>query len=144
MVRTGAFIVRGAFNPWSGNQNPKSLPGSSVHGILQARTLDWIAMCSSRVSSWPRDQTQVSCGSCIAGRFFTTEPPEILHFNSFKRHLLSTYYERSSSLLVLTSLWTQAKLKSLKMIRQLEKRLRQENGTFIYRLNVLKDRSTPS
>ena len=45
-----------------------SLPGSSVHGILQARILEWVAMPSSRGSSQPRDRTQVSC---IAGRFFT-------------------------------------------------------------------------
>ena len=44
-----------------------SLPGSSVHGILQARILEWAAMPSSRASSQPRDWTQVSC---IAGRFF--------------------------------------------------------------------------
>ena len=49
-------------------------PGSSVHGILQAR-LEWIARPSSKTSSWPRDQTCVSCGSCTAARFFTTEPP---------------------------------------------------------------------
>ena len=41
---------------------------SSVHGILQARILEWVAISSSRGSSQPRDQTQVSC---IAGRFFT-------------------------------------------------------------------------
>ena len=35
-----------------------SLPGSFVHGILQARILEWIAMPSSRGSSQPRDQTQ--------------------------------------------------------------------------------------
>ena len=49
-----------------------SSPGSSVHGILQARILGWITMPSSRGSSWPRYWTQVSC---IAGRFFTAEPP---------------------------------------------------------------------
>ena len=49
-----------------------SLPGSSVHGILQARILQWVAMPSSRGSSWPRDQTHISCGSCTAGGFFTT------------------------------------------------------------------------
>ena len=38
-----------------------SPPGSSVHGILQARTLEWIAIPFSRRSSQPRDQTQVSC-----------------------------------------------------------------------------------
>ena len=37
-----------------------SLPGSSVHGILQARILKWVAMPSSRGSSWPRDQIHVS------------------------------------------------------------------------------------
>ena len=45
-----------------------SPPGSFVHGILQARILEWDAIPFSRVSSWPRDQTQVSC---MAGRFFT-------------------------------------------------------------------------
>ena len=45
-----------------------SPPGSSVYGILQARILEWVAIPFSRGSSWPRDQTQVSC---IAARFFT-------------------------------------------------------------------------
>ena len=52
-----------------------SPPGASVHGILQARILEGVAMPSSRGSSWPRDETRVSCISCTAGRFFTTEPP---------------------------------------------------------------------
>ena len=42
--------------------------GSFVHGILQARILEWIAIFFSRWSSWPRDWTRVSC---IAGQFFT-------------------------------------------------------------------------
>ena len=42
--------------------------GSYVHGILQARILEWVAMPFSRGSSWPRNQTRVSC---ISGRFFT-------------------------------------------------------------------------
>ena len=41
--------------------------GSSVHGILQARILEWVAISFSRGSSWPRDQTQVSH---TAGRHF--------------------------------------------------------------------------
>ena len=45
-----------------------SPPGSSVHGILQARILEWVAIPFSRGSSRPRDQTQISC---IAGGFFT-------------------------------------------------------------------------
>ena len=36
-------------------------PGSSVHGIFQARILEWVAICYSRESSQPRDQTQISC-----------------------------------------------------------------------------------
>ena len=42
--------------------------GSFVHGILQARTLEWVAISFSRGSSQPRDRTLVSC---IADRFFT-------------------------------------------------------------------------
>ena len=47
-----------------------SLPGSSVHRILQAR-LEWVAMAFPRGSSRPRDWTCIFCVSCIAGRFFT-------------------------------------------------------------------------
>ena len=45
-----------------------SLPGSSIHGILQARIQEWVAILFSRGSFQPRHQTWVSC---IAGRFFT-------------------------------------------------------------------------
>ena len=45
-----------------------SPPGSSVRGILHARILEWVAISFSRRTSWPRDQTQISC---IAGGFFT-------------------------------------------------------------------------
>ena len=48
-----------------------SFPGSSVHGILQIRILEWVAIVFSRGSSQPRDQISISC---IAGRFFTIEP----------------------------------------------------------------------
>ena len=46
-----------------------SLPASSVHGILQARILEWVASPFSRASSQPRDQTRVSH---IVGGFFTS------------------------------------------------------------------------
>ena len=42
-----------------------SPPGSSVHGILWARTLEWVAMPSSRGSSQSRDQTHISCVAYI-------------------------------------------------------------------------------
>ena len=43
-------------------------PGSSIHAILQARVLEWVAISFSEGSSWPRDQTRVSH---IVGRRFT-------------------------------------------------------------------------
>ena len=46
-----------------------SPPGFSVHGILQARILEWAAMPSSRGSSQPRDGTRVPC---TESEFFTT------------------------------------------------------------------------
>ena len=49
-------------------------PGSSVHGILQARILQWVAIPFSRGSSQPRNGTQVSC---LASRFFTDLPAEL-------------------------------------------------------------------
>ena len=45
-----------------------SLPGSSIHGILQVKILEWVAIPFTRGSSWPRDKTQISY---IAGGFFT-------------------------------------------------------------------------
>ena len=54
--------------------NPKdcSLPGSSVHGISQARILKWVGISFSRGYSWPRKWTQISR---IAGRFLPSKPP---------------------------------------------------------------------
>ena len=48
------------WDPWT-----VASPGSSVHGILQARILEWTAISFSMGSSWPRDWTWVSC---TAGR----------------------------------------------------------------------------
>ena len=57
-----------------------SPPGSSIHGILQARVLEWVAISFSRGSSWPRDWTWVSS---IAGRCFY----HLSHQGSPKRRL---------------------------------------------------------
>ena len=45
--------------------------GSSVHGIFQARIVEWVAISFSRESSQPRNQARVTCVSCIASGFFT-------------------------------------------------------------------------
>ena len=67
-----------------------SFPGSWVHGILQAKILECVAISFSRGSLKPRDQTQVSC---IAGRFFTIWAT---------REALLCLYDRFLLLLLLT------------------------------------------
>ena len=54
----GSLVAKS--NPTLCNPMDYSLPGSSVHGVFQARILEWVAI-SSRASSQPRDQTCVSC-----------------------------------------------------------------------------------
>ena len=67
-----------------------SLSGSSVHGILQARILEWVAILFSRGSSQPRDRTWVSC---IAGGFFTTRAiSELSKCESANAKLLQSCY----------------------------------------------------
>ena len=66
-----------------------SPPDFSVHGILQARILEWVAIPFSRESSRLRDRSQVSC---IAGRFFTiwaTREAHVLSCSSFAVQLLN-------------------------------------------------------
>ena len=55
-----------------------SPPGSSVHEISQTRILEWVAISSSKWSSWCRDGTHVSQSSALVGRFLITEPPRKL------------------------------------------------------------------
>ena len=69
-----------------------SPPGSSVHGILQARVLEWAAIPFSRGSSQPRDWTQVSC---IAGGFFTLWATREAHnyiFGGFSKLIVHQKY----------------------------------------------------
>ena len=60
------------------NPMDRCLPGSSVHGILQARILEWIAIPFSRDYSRPRDQTRVSC----IGRWILYHLPPRKHASS--------------------------------------------------------------
>ena len=70
ILKIGCFVVVELFSCGRLFWDPMncSLPGSSVHGILQARLLEWVVIPFSRGSSQPRNQTVVSC---IAGKFFT-------------------------------------------------------------------------
>ena len=83
-----------------------SLLGSSIHGIFQARILEWVAISFSRRSSWPRDWTLVCCVSCIVGRHFTiwatrevltnTEQNKTWNLWPSTDHTLSPQYCRAS------------------------------------------------
>ena len=60
---------------WFCNPMDCSPQGSSVHRSLLARILAWVAISSSRGSSWPRDWTLVSSVCCIAADSLHPEPP---------------------------------------------------------------------
>ena len=51
-------------------------PGSSIHGIAQARILEWVAISFSKGSSNPGIKPASLTSPALAGGFFTTEPPE--------------------------------------------------------------------
>ena len=72
-----------------------SLPVSSVHGISQARILEWVAISFSRGSSWPRDQNQIF--PALAGGFFTTEPS---FMNLMSLQCLGVFHETHISVIV--------------------------------------------
>ena len=68
-----------------------SPPGSSVHGILQARVLEWVAIPFPRGSSWPRDRTQVSCPEVRFSTLWATREAHSLlwpFLNLNKKHCL--------------------------------------------------------
>ena len=82
-----------------------SPPGSSVHGISQARIVEWVAISFSQGSSQSGDQIYASC---ITGGFFTTEPPGNPHTGLDKSpkgsHLEGHQMNSSSILEMLTEL----------------------------------------
>ena len=75
-----------------------SPPGSSVHGIFQARIVEWVAIPFSRGSSWPRDQTWISH---FVGRFFTiwatreAQPSFLLVFYFYLLHMVCSNNQNS-------------------------------------------------
>ena len=69
-----------------------SLLGSSVHGIFQARVLEWVAISFSRGSSWPRDRTQVS--HTVGRRYTIWATREVLPLWSAHLNLSHTFVER--------------------------------------------------
>ena len=84
-------------------------PDFSVHGILQARILEWVAISSSRGSSWPRDRIHISYVSCLSRQvffcffvFFLFLPlgppgkPILLYTNWFYLYIFIIYYSNPS------------------------------------------------
>ena len=65
-----------------------SPPGSSVHEILQARILEWVAIPFSRGSSWPRDQTQVSSITRRSVTIWATREASILPIKKSNKEYL--------------------------------------------------------
>ena len=86
---TAAYQAPLSLGFMSNSLNPMdcSLPGSSVHGILQAKILEWLAISFSRGSSRPRDRTQVSC---IVGRHFTVWATKLNWIQKIKLLIKST------------------------------------------------------
>ena len=77
------------------NPTDCSLPGSSIHGIFQARVLKWVSISFSRGSSQPRDRTQISH---IVGRCFTiwATGEVFFFFTSYHFIVLPILHETSS------------------------------------------------
>ena len=80
---------------------------SSIHGILQARILEWIAISFSRGSSWPRDWTRVSCTAGRLSVVWATREAQILYDSTYMRYLLLLLLSRFSRvwLCATQSLW---------------------------------------
>ena len=72
MRASRGVVMQDQSSPTLCNPRDCSPPSSSVHGIFQARILEWVTISYSRGSSQPRDQSRVSC---TAAGFFTTKPP---------------------------------------------------------------------
>ena len=70
-----------------------SPPGSSVHGILQARILEWVVISSSRGSSQSKDGNCISYVSCIGGGFFWSGrySKSTVHKDFYAKSYVSTY-----------------------------------------------------
>ena len=82
-----------------------SQPGSSIHGILQARILEWVAISFSRGSSRPRDRTLVSCiaGRILSGLQLQNYNNRSLHNNEYRKSIYSVF--RSKKMISLNYIW---------------------------------------
>ena len=92
-----------------------SLPGSSVHGIFQARILEWVSIPFSRGSSQPRDQTRVLVSPALAGGLFTSTATWEAHGSVYLDSKLSAGI-RTFLLVCLVSSWTSSYLEHVLLV----------------------------
>ena len=90
-----------------------SLPGSSVHGISQARILEWVAISFSKGSSWPRDQTLISC---IGKQILYLLSHQGSSKGSFRRLLMTLIFQDSSISPLTFSKWLTENFQISKLI----------------------------
>ena len=114
-----------------------SLPGSSVHRILQARILEWIVIPSSRGSSQPRDQTHASCVTCTAGGFFTPEHKCILFILNFWADIWFLVDTLESNYWLLHLKFNDSREIKWKRVRQIDNRIDQCQACFFPLLSSL-------
>ena len=87
---------------------PWSLPGSSIHGIFQARVLEWVAISFFRRSSRPRNWTLVSC---TVGRHFTVwVTREVLIKDSYPKYTKNSKFNRK--------IWTDTLRENVQMVNK--------------------------
>ena len=101
-----------------------SLPDSSVHGLLQAKIVEWVAISFSRESSRPRDGTHVSCVSCISRQIYICVYIYIYIYIFYHRAiwaaLIMEYYSAFKRKEILTA-WLKLEDNSLSAISQKQK-----------------------
>ena len=103
-----------------------SPPGSSVHGILQVRILEWIAKTSFRGTSWPRDWTHVSYVSWTQAGFLPLVPPGkhmpcLIQFSSVQslrrvRLFATPWIAARQASLSITNSWSSLRLTSIESV----------------------------
>ena len=118
------------FCPTLRNVMDYSLPGSSVHGILQIRILEWIAMPSSRGSSWPRDWTSISMSPALAGGCFTVWAPGT--YNELWSYVKNNIKRDICTLILTAALFKTAKRCPLTDEVSIDRWMGEQNAVYTY------------
>ena len=93
--------------PAFGNFMDCSPPGSSVHGIFQARILKQLAIFYSKGSSWPKDTTHISCASCIGRQILYYTAPSGKPYILMYIYIYTYSCSHSFPFYIITRCWIQ-------------------------------------